>query len=356
MTDAETPPTRPSPASSAPTPPGFTAPTDAIPEGTTPPMPPTPPAASSAKSWLIAGGAAIVAAAIAIAVMSLVGHSKSTDSTSPGGAQATSAAATTGGRSGAMGTVTSVSGSSFMLKTQASPFDRNGSGSNHADRESYKVTTTGSTRITESVTGKASDLAKGDNIVIIGAPSDTGTTNGTITASRIMQMPSGALQSRRRANAPGGSGQSPPTNGQGGGFPGGRRGNGPGGSGGFMGNGRGGFAAGTITAITDTSVTVKSASGDLVTATIDADTTVQITKTIPFSAIKAGDTVRVVGKITGARIVATSISVGDNGFGFGPGRYRGGSGGGSNGNAPGQAGPGTAPGDMVSPTTGGTTS
>lgn len=80
-----------------------------------------------------------------------------------------------------IGTVTSVSGSTVTITT--------------ANGRTVKVTAGSGTKVTVSKTGKVSDLASGDSVVVRG----TADSNGNVTADSISQGSFGGI---RRAQAP----------------------------------------------------------------------------------------------------------------------------------------------------------
>ena len=117
------------------------------------------------------------------------------------------------------------------------------------------------------------------------------------------------------AGGPGGNnGNGMPGNGQ---FPGGGRGAGAGLTGALHGDfvasdGNGGYttkrlATGTVSAVSSTSITVKSADGYTTTYAIGSSTTVNNGNS-DVSSVKSGDTVTVVGTVSGSTATATTIT------------------------------------------------
>lgn len=113
-----------------------------------------------------------------------------------------------------------------------------------------------------------------------------------------------------------------------GGFPGGiggGTGGGPGGAGG-AGFAGGGFTSGAIVSINGTTMVVKAQDGTQKTVTVSGTTRVSKTTTTTLSALKAGQTVTVIGAAgSNGDIAATSVSEGASLRGFG-GRPGGGTG------------------------------
>src|SRR5262249_28517222 len=98
--------------------------------------------------------------------------------------------------------------------------------------------------------------------------------------------------------------------------------------------GGGGFAAGTITQVDGSTLTVKTMAGDTVKVTTSGNTNIVLTKDIKLSDLAKGDTVRVIGQSDGDIVTAQSVVRGDAGVGFGGfGGRRGGGGTGTTGGA-----------------------
>ena len=97
---------------------------------------------------------------------------------------------------------------------------------------------------------------------------------------------------------------------------------GAGGTGGAGGPGfaAGGFTSGTIVSISGTTVVLKAQDGTTKTVTTSGTTRVSKTSTTTLSALKAGQTVTVIGAAgSNGDIAATSVSEGARGFGGRPG-------------------------------------
>ena len=89
-----------------------------------------------------------------------------------------------------------------------------------------------------------------------------------------------------------------------------------GGTGGTGTGAGGGFTAGTIESIDGSTITLKLADGSTVKVTSSSTTTVTKSATASVSALKAGETVTVVGtKDASGNVAATSVSEGNRGFG-----------------------------------------
>jgi hypothetical protein len=79
---------------------------------------------------------------------------------------------------------------------------------------------------------------------------------------------------------------------------------------------RGGFTAGTIASIDGSTITLTLADGSTVKVTSSSATTVTKSATASVSALKAGETITVVGaKDSSGNVTATSVSEGNRGFG-----------------------------------------
>jgi hypothetical protein len=108
------------------------------------------------------------------------------------------------------------------------------------------------------------------------------------------------------------------------GFGGGAAGGGQGGAGGAAGGGApgGGFTAGTITGISDGTITIQLADGTSLTVSTTADTTVRVTTEADLTSLATGDEITVIGqKDASGDLAATAISEGAGGPGGGfPGR------------------------------------
>ncbi len=253
------------------------------------------------KSWVAAGVVAASFIGGGILAVTIAGHGKSSPAVQT--ASATQQTPTYGGQNGAgqfrqrlgdpgtQGKITGIKGATLTLERT----DFSGATS------TVTVTTDTDTKVTETVSGAVSDIAAGDNVVVVGT-----TDAGAVTATNIMDTGDQTTVFRGRSDrqAPDGSGATPPS------LPndaqGGQRFFGPG--------GRGDLTVGTVTDANGSTITVKTVAGDTVTVTTTADTTVSITKTIKVSDLSVGDTVRVEGTTTGSTVAADAIRKGDLGF------------------------------------------
>ena len=218
-----------------------------------------------------------------------------------------------GARPGARGEVTKLDGSDITVQTT----DQSGATSTVVVR-----TSTGTT-YTTSVSGSLSDLKVGDNIVVNGDSS-----NGPIVATSINDT--GDTTFGRGANGNGGQPPSgfsgAPPSGFSGAPPNGFSGAPPNG-GSFPSGGQGqpgGFTIGRITDIQGSTITVSGFTGDTVTVTTTGSTTFTVMKSASLADIKVGDTITATGDSSDGVVTATSIRIGDTGFG--PGGFAGGGG------------------------------
>ncbi len=183
-----------------------------------------------------------------------------------------------------------------------------------ADGDTYTVSTSDNTEVSETVEGSVTDIAVGDTIVVIGEVAD-----GAVTAESISE---GGL-----GGGPGGPGGGPsgdfepPSDGQ---LPDGfdppedfdpTQGGGP--PGGF-----GGFTNGEVTGVDGSTLTVTTDDDETVTVTVADDTTFTITLEREVDDLEVGDTIQVVGEVDGSNVEATVIRLGELG-GFGPGGFGG---------------------------------
>ena len=287
---------------------------------TSAPMPePTPPK-KAWRSWVAAGAAAAVVAAGAAIV---IGRSSSDSSgntaaaaaqTPAGGGYSGPGGGFPGGR-GTQGTIASIDGTTLSLTAT----------SQDGTTSTMKVTTTGDTTYTETVTGQVSDIAVGDNVVVIGTTSGSGVAATAITDR-------GTLQAGGFGGGFPGGGYGPPNGAPPQGANGAPNGSFPGGSvpaggnGGPGGPNGGGFTAGQVASVDGSTITVTAQDGSAVKVTTTSSTTVSVTKQISLSDLAVGDTVRVNGTVDGTTVAATSIQKGDLTGGFfgrgGPGAQR----------------------------------
>lgn len=190
-----------------------------------------------------------------------------------------------------------------------------------AEGETYTVSTSDDTQVSETVEGSADDIAVGDTVVVIGEVVD-----GAVTAESISE---GGLG--RGFGGPGGGpggGGTPPD-----GFelpdgveppegldpPGGFD---PSQGGGPPAGGLGGFTNGEVTTVEGSTLTVSTDDGDTVTVTATEDTMVTITLDGEVDDLDIGDTIQVIGEVDGSSVDAAIIRLGELG-GFGPGGFGG---------------------------------
>jgi hypothetical protein len=261
-------------------------------------------AGSGRSRWLLGAAVLLVVAGIAIGVLVTQddGGSEAATTGNPAAPGAPDGAAGPGGFGrGTGGTITEIDGDSSTLQVETS------------DGDTVEVTATGDTAISETVEGSVDDLAVDDSIVVIGEAGD----DGTVTADQIVAGGDGQLLG---GGFPGG-GQPPE-----GGFPGGGQPPEGGFPGGGQGGGPGGFTAGTITAVDDGSLTVRTADDETMTVTVSSSTTVQMSKELSFDDLTTGDEITVTGQPDDddGSVEAVMIRRGDGGFGFGGGFPRGG--------------------------------
>jgi hypothetical protein len=170
------------------------------------------------------------------------------------GATAATAAAPVAGS--VAGPVVTIQGKTFTVTTTLSPTGKS------------KVTVTSKTTITAQAAGTRADVKKGACVVA------TGTKKGTaVAATRVSLMSKSGGQCGGRPGGGGGTGR------PGGGTP-------PAGGGGFTPPANLGFAAGAVSAIKGSTVTVKGQRGTT-TVTLSAKTAISKTVSVGASAIKA---------------------------------------------------------------------
>jgi hypothetical protein len=263
------------------------------------------------KSWVAAGVVAAAFVGGGIVAVTIAGHGK--DSPAVQTASATQQTPTYGGPNGngpfngrfggrgAQGKITAIKGTTLTIDST----DFSGAST------TMTVTTNADTKVTETVAGSVSDIAVGDNVLVVGE-----STDAAVTATSIVDNGDQTLAFRNRTD-----GQTPDTsNGSGTATPPSFPDDGQGGQGGpgFSGpGGRGGFTAGAVTSVDGSTITIRTIAGDTVTVTTTADTKVSVTKTIKLADLAVGDTVRVNGTTTGTTVAADSIEKGELGFGGG---------------------------------------
>lgn len=228
----------------------------------------------STRSW-IAGGvvAAVIAGGAVFGINAVSSHSASS-------ASQTSSAAGGLGRfgMGTRGTITAINGKTITVKTSSG---------------TTKVTTATSTTVSMAKAGTVSDIATGDQVMVLG------TTSGTkIAATQIIDT--GKTGSAATGQAPAG-------------FPGG--GAPPNGAGGAPSGGTGPPTSGTVIKVSGSTITVKGTDGKTYTVSSGSTTTVAIEATGSLSDLATGDTVQVMGRtgsggaVTAARIVDGAAGV-----------------------------------------------
>ena len=279
---------------------------------------PEPPAAMTAArvagdnkkrwQWIAAAAGALIA--IGAAFLGIQATKSDSSSSSTNGSN-TSAASTPesgprpNGAPGTQGTIKSIDGSTLTVET--------------SDGDSVEVTTSSDTTVTQTTDGSVSDVAVGDNLLV------TGSTSGSQTqAEQIVDMGDQDISNGFGGGGPPGDGsgsgsaQTPPQ-----GAP-------SGGSGNFTPP-----VFGSVTAVDNDVITLKTAQGDTATVTTTSSTKVTVRHSAAVSDLTEGDTVFVMGTKDGNVVAATSISEGDGGFGGG------GFPGGGSGNFPGAPSSGT---------------
>lgn len=296
------------------------------PQPQSPESQPVPPVSSSTRpawlSWVIASAVTLVTVVGVMLVLDRFGGSDATasneataQSRGSGQAQGQGPGGQGGGPGagfggfGTFGEVTGIDGDTLTVATQG----RDGASG------TATVVTSSETTVSETVDGTLADIIVGDTVVVIGEQTDDG-----ITAQSI-NVGGGAM-----------SGGFP-----GGGFPGGG-GGGPGGGiptdlptdiptdmpTGMPTNGMrpqggpgGGFTAGEVVAVTDASLTLQTEDGETVEVTAASDVTVRVTEDRAVSDIEVGDTISAMGETVDDQIQATSITIGELGFGGGMGGF-----------------------------------
>jgi hypothetical protein len=273
------------------------------------------PAGSGRSRWLLGAAALVVVAGIAIGVL-VTRDDGGSDAATAGTPDASDFPGGGGGPGGfargTIGTISEIDADSSTLQVETS------------DGDTVEVTATDDTTISETVEGSVDDLAVDDTIIVIGEAGD----DGTVAADQIVAGDDGQLFGGRGGGFGGGqppeggfpNGGQPPASG----FPGGGQ-QPP--QGGFPGGGQGGpggFTAGTITAVDDGSLTIRTGDDETVTVTVSSSTTVQVSKELSFDDLATGDEITVSGQPDDdGSVEAVMIRRGDGGFGFGGGFPRG---------------------------------
>ena len=242
---------------------------------------------------MLAGGIAVLILAAAFVVSSRSGSDNA--GAGPQGNFPQGGGRAFGG--GVIGIVASVDGSTFSVQQDQAT---GSSGS-----EVVSVETTGDTTFTKSSSGTASDLAQGDNVLVIGERSGNSIAAAAVTDSRDLadtgfprpngEGPPEGFEPPEGFQPP--NGFDPPQGGQGGRFQ------------------PGGFTSGTIESINGSQFTLKTSEGDPVSVTISDDTTVSIVERATLADVHQGETVRVTGDRSGSTVTASSVQLGDLGFG-----------------------------------------
>ncbi len=244
---------------------------------------------SMGKLVVIGGAAVVFVVGIALGVRAATSHS----STAAAGNGPNGNRNGPGGRGATLGTLASVHGSVLTVTTN--------------DGNKVVVNTSGSTRVTRSSSGTLADIKVGDRVTFRGTSSGT----NAVTAEQIGDTGSADQAPSGGAPAAGGPGNGTGTfRGNGGNGP-------PGGPGG------GGFAAGTVAAINGNTMTVTATDGTSIAVTTSSTTTVTTVQPASISDLKAGETLRVVGRTTSnGSVTANAIQEGAGGGlgGFGGGR------------------------------------
>jgi Domain of unknown function (DUF5666) len=257
--------------------------------------------------WLLGAAAVLAVAAIGIGVLVTRDDGGSEAATGESGAGAFGPGGAGGGTGG---TITEIDPDTSTLVVTSST-------------ETVEVTATEDTAISETVEGSVDDLATGDSILVVG-PAGVG---GTIAADQIVAGGDSGLVGGRGpfGGGPpeGGDSPEPPEGGFRDGVPPGG-GQPPDGFDPGKGGAPGGFTTGTIAAIGDGSLSVRTADDETVTVTVSSSTTVRLSQELSFDDLATGDEVTVTGQRDDGTVDAVMIRRGDGGFGFGGGFPRGG--------------------------------
>ncbi|MEZ5179968.1 MAG: DUF5666 domain-containing protein [Acidimicrobiales bacterium] len=307
-------------------PPEPASPWDPPPSATSPSNEATAPAGRTGwKQWAAAGAVAAVVAVGAGVGISLAGGGDggSVAAAGPGGAAAVAGYGGPGGMGfpggmGTTGTISAIDGSTITVEATAF---------GSSETTTMTVETSGDTTVTESVAGTVSDLAAGDNVVVMGATAD-----GVVTAERIVDSGDVAAAGPGMGPRPDGDGDaqgggtgmglpgrtaSESGSGSSSGAPAGAPAGGPDGD-------RGVPTMGTISSIDGDTVVVATADGTKVTVKTSDATTVTVTRAISVEDLAKGDTIMVTGTTSGTTVTAESIRKGElgmgRGFGGGPGQ------------------------------------
>jgi len=271
------------------------------------------------RSWVVAG---VIVAVIAVAAVVLLGGSGDDGGTEDAAAAPAAQAEGFPGAGGAglglgaRGSITSIEGSTITVESE----DPSGSST------TTTVETTADTTVTESVEGTLDDLEVGATVVAVGEEGD----GGGIVATTIREGdgaglgqgpggPGGGFEPPADGELPDGfeppEGFEPPADGE---LPDGFEP--PEGFDPAQGGGPGSATTGEITAVEDDQVTLD-VDGESVTVSITDDTTVFVTEERSLEDLAEGDVIVAVGDTEDDVLTATSIQLGDAGFGAfgGPG-------------------------------------
>jgi hypothetical protein len=261
-----------------------------------PAMTPDPSAESPKRSgqsrnqWIAAGiGTVVVAGAAFLGMQAMKSDSSGSSTTTDSNASAASApdaAQRPAGAPGTRGTITSIDDSTLTVETD--------------DGDRVTVTTDSETTVTKTEDGSVSDIAVGDNLLVMGTSSGSQTAAETIVDSGSEALgggfrggPSGNRELPDRGQLP--DGGQPPNGGS--------------------------FTppvVGSVTSIDNGTITLETAAGETVTVTTSSSTEFTVRRSAQVSDLAEGDTVLVVGETSGNQVAATAISEGAGG-GFGPG-------------------------------------
>jgi len=251
--------------------------------------PPTGERRRSLKTWVFAGvgAAALVIGGAGISAASSSGgpNTQTPTTIQPGGAPAPHGAHHDHGHHdhghGVGGTIASTDGTTLTVTARSGG--------------TVTVTTSADTTVTKSTTGAVSDIHVGDHVLVMGQATGTNVTARGIADFRAAQPPARPKDDPDPNRPPPGQGQFEPVNGQ-------------------------------ATAVDGATVTVKAAD-QTYTVTTSTDTHVSLVQTLAVSDLKVGDTVHVMGDMSGTTVAAKHISVGDlegPGGMRGPGDWKGG--------------------------------
>ena len=263
------------------------------------PPPPRPSGSLPAlRNWIVTGVLAIAFMVAAIAGVNLLAGTSASQATESVTTTSTNKTSTTADRpaarqpNGVAGRITAIDGSTITISSPG-PKPKDSDAASKPEMTTFTVATSASTSVSKVTDGVVGDLSKGDTIVVDGVDS-----NGTIAAKRIHQTdierPDGPPAGKAKGQEQNG-GQTPRP---------------------------GRPTIGTITTVSGSTITVKTLTGATVKVTTASDTKVSVIEKSSISELAKGDTSRVKGTVSGAKVAATAITEGPLGAprgGHGPG-------------------------------------